>query len=261
MGHAAGEEVLDDMLASMNSGHFALLMRTSAVALVLMLVAGCGGGSSSEAADPAPAKTSAAPRAYAIEDLASGLPRSSQVPTATKKTTTCPGDKFCRKGAVSVAFELEAPGDPAEVQKRKDAAFVLDRASVSANVESDPQGATVAVEKDRRTEVSMFDGPFDIKLRSKGKTYNPGQKGTGAVEALDMDGWRGWTSVRTQKYSGLDNGTIGFNSTIYDITVIKLAARDAVLRIDVIVASKQRPKGESSTIALRLARDYIKRLG
>jgi hypothetical protein len=233
-------------------------MRRLVVVLSLALLAACGAGSSA----PEKATTTEPPRAYTVGELRSALPAKGEVPTAAKKVRTCPGDKICQKDTVSVDFDLRPPGDEAEVARLKKAAFVGDYTSVAASLERDAKAATAHVAKSRRT-MDRYDGSFDIKLKSTGKTYRPGEKGTGTVEDLTVKGWRGFQVSRVQKFSGYDSDgkTIDFNSTKYDLTYLQVADGRAVLTVYVAVAAAPRMKGASSTLALQLAADYVERLG
>lgn len=236
------------------------MRRLVLLVLCIAFLTACGAGSS----EPEKAATTKPPRVYTVAELERALPTQEQVPTAIKKTSTCPGDKTCEKGAVSVAFELRPPGDSQDVERLAKNAFTSDHSSLAALPEPDAAAATASIEK-FRTSMSRYDGAFENAFKSLGENrYQPGEKGTGTLADATVDGWKGFRVSRVQQFSGYDGDgsrSVEFNSTKYDITFLMVSDNRTVLTAYVAVAAEARPKGASSTIADQLASDYIKRLG
>ena len=184
--------------------------RLALAAAGLVLIAGCGGGSGdSDQGEPAPAATSssaaptapAQPQALTIDDLAAALPRSSQVPSAAKKTGTCPGGNSCVDDTVSVSFELTRPGSAAEQEKLADDEFVRDFVQVEAGALAD-EAAAAAKLTTIRGLAERYDGPFDIPAKdTSDTTYTPGEKGEGTLDDVSVEGWDGFIGVRDQTFS------------------------------------------------------------
>jgi len=236
------------------------MRRLVLLVLSIAVLAACGAGSSS----PEKAETTRPPRVYTLDELKTALPTKEQVPTAVKGTTTCPGERYCDKGTVSLEFELRPPGEAQDVERLAKKAFVSDYSSVGARNKQDATAATALVKKTRKS-MAKYDGPFNIKLKSNGeKSFVPGEKGTGRITDISVQGWRGFSVSRVQQFSGYaDDGSksVEFNSTKYEITYLMIYDNRAVLTAYVAVAAEPRTKGASSTIAHLLAKDYVKRLG
>jgi hypothetical protein len=234
------------------------MRRLVLLVLSAVVLSACGSGSS--APDKAP--TTKPPRVYTLAELKTALPTKEQVPNATKKVAACPGESYCIKGAVSVDFNLRPPGDEQDVERLAKEAFVPDFTSTSAKLERDAKAAKASVAKSRAT-LSKYDGTFDLKVKRNGKSYTPGEKGTGTVTDATVAGWRGFSASRVQKFSGIedDGKTVAVNDTEFDITYLQVSDNRAVLTVYVALAAEQQVKGAASAMARRFAEDYIKRLG
>jgi len=233
------------------------------VLLVLsaVLLSACGSGGS---AGTAPEKATPSPQAHSLADLEAALPAKGQVPSAARKKSTCPGETWCRKGEVSVEYELRPAGKPEEAERRAKVAFLVDQSSVTAKLVKDDAAAKAFVANARRS-TEKYDGAFDIKLKPIGaSSYQPGEKGTGNVAEVAMSRWHGFVASRTQKFSGWrDNRSkaVEVNDTTYDVSFLMVADHRVVITAYAAVDAEARGPGAAERLARRLATDYIERLG
>ena len=242
-----------------------LVRRLVIVVAGLALLAACGGGSSG-GAPPAPAATSssatatttAPARIFTTDELAAALPRSSQVPSATKKLVACPGGDTCVDDTVSVSFELSRPVSADQQEKLAADEFVSDFVDVSASALSD-EGAMAARLAKVRGVAERYDGAFDIPSKeTSDTTYTPAEKGQGTLDDITIEGWDGFIGSRDQVYTSPDGEG---DKHRYQASSLYLVRGTNAVAISLTIMSEPQDEGAAADLARRLATEYIGRLG
>ena len=237
--------------------------RGAALVAALALMSGCGSGGDETTAEPTvtpsatPSTAVAPPKILTSDDLAAALPRSSQVPTASKKTGTCPGDDSCVDGTASVSFALTRPGTPAEQEKLAADEFVRDFVQVEAVALPDEPAAAARLAKYRGI-AKRYDGAFDLPAEeTSDTTYTPAEKGEGTLDDLSIEGWDGFIGVRDQRFANPDGEG---SDPRYQVGQIHLVRGAAFVSVYVTVMSEPRGDGAADALVRQLATEYVGRL-
>lgn len=219
---------------------------------VLVLTAGCGGGS--DPAEPAGATataTTASPASYSAAELVAALPTAKDLPGGLTLSRTCPADdEGCTmypKGLVVAEIEAE-PASPVGAEQIQDQVTPKDFVAVQAQRYPD---ATAAATVDRTIDDDLhkFEGAYEV-TRDDGRT----SRGKGSMDELEIGAWTGLVHRRTEVSSDADTdkglliATSTLTSGLYRLTVfvsLSAAGREPVAAADL---------GDS------LLREYIERL-
>lgn len=245
-----------------------LVRRLVLTAAGLALLAGCGGGSGGgeDEAAPAPAATSSSAaattpppaRIFTTDELAAALPRSSQVPSATKKLVACPGGDACVDDTASVSFELSRPVSAAEQEKLAADEFVSDFVDISASALPDEAATTARLAKVRGV-AERYDGAFDIPAKeTSDTTYTPAEKGRGTLDDITIEGWEGFIGSRDQVYTSPDGEG---SKHRYQASSLYLVRGTNAVAVSLTIMSEPQSEGAAADLARRLATEYIGRLG
>jgi hypothetical protein len=237
--------------------------------VVLALAAGCSGADEPEApaadessrtsAPTTATPSSAAPaRALTVDELAKALPQPSQVPGGSATTVSCPGDDSCQPDTASVNIDLERPGASAGGQGPDGSFFGTDFAAVFATAHEDEAAAAAYVDE-LRTVAQRYDGSFDIPFEEDetGRTFTPGEKGTGTMEPTTIEGWSGQSFSRVSVYDGGEGEPDG----PYQTAQVNLVRGSATVSVNVVVFDEGRDDETALAIARRVATEYVARLG
>ena len=237
-----------------------MLKLVATIAFASVLLAGCG--SSEEPSDAAPRATaSGSPtpeRVYAVEELATALPRSSQVPTGERKIAACPGGDSCKAGTASVTIELTRPVDRAEQEALAAKEFSSDFVQVTATASTN-EAAARAVLAERRDDAGRYVGTFDLPAKeTSDSTYTAGEKGEGTLDDLTLGGWKGFVATREVTFADPE----GRGSTYpYESSQVHLVKGTTVISCYATVMSQPRGAGAATDLARALATQYLQRLG
>lgn len=241
-----------------------LVLRASAAALALVLLAGCGGGSTSEADEPVKAETTtpAPPKDYTLKQLKAALPGKGDVADALKVTHVCPGEDkdFCgtpKEGkAASVDIQLTPVG--AETNTQIEGAVNEAVTEDSVYVFAWRHDSAAEAEKsvvETQAEVEDYNGAYDVKEAKDGRFITPGEKGAGTVATLSIDGWDGVIGSRTGSFSFGDDGMQR------QYTQLQVASGRTSISVSVGRQDKDQPAEYADTLARKLLTDYLTKLG
>ena len=241
----------------MRVGARGALTRAALLLVVLSLVAACGGGSDTRGSgEPTSAtpKTSAAPApptASTLADLAAALPTASHLPTGITLARTCPADgEGCDQypdNVVVVEGNAE-PASPEGAENVKDQATPKDFLAVQGVFYADAAAAQESI-GEAREGVEQYVGTYDV-TRDDGRK----SRGTGAIDELEIDGWTGIASERTEVSSDSekDQGLL--------VSTIKLVNGQASVVAFVSLSAAGRAPTAAKDLADVLVHDYLVRL-
>lgn len=223
-------------------------MRVRAVvALMVAMVAGaCGTGG-----DDKPSLTPT----VAAADLAAALPVLDDVPGAESvircpvDTETCSGDTG---GAASALFVVPHVNDAAEQQAREAAQLDGDVAYLIAYNQSDPERSRTEWQEQRTENEKAYAGEYTIAADGA----RAGERGTGEVVPLPVDGWDGTVTTRS---IALPTGPLDEPALLNsEIALIRGSTR---IDVRVTLSAGGRADDAASALAVSLARGYVERLG
>lgn len=224
--------------------------RLISVALALVVLAGCGGGSEGDPAERSIATP--APRAYTFEELKAALPSADEVDGGLEVEFTCPEDKDrCLDGpsSASVFIDLEA-ATPELTEKQAN----LGVNSVHVDVQTDPdEDAAKTQQAKRRTSFERYDGAYDIPredIDSGG--YIPAEKGNGAFEDASSGVFTGYRLSRTATSEVQGK---------YFYSQIDVRSGSASVTVAAILGADGRTLADAEMLASKVLADYLKRLG
>lgn len=227
----------------------------------LLATAGCAGSSdpsdTREAQAPTASSSPSPARVRTVDELAAALPRTSQVPTASKKTGACPGDASCVDGTVSVSMRLKRPVDAAEQERLAADEFVSDFVQVVAKALPDDDAAAAALQTSR-DQAARYVGAFDLPYKDTSETtYTPAEKGEGTSDDLTVEGWTGFEAARDQVFADAEGRG---SEKRYQVGQVHLVDGTSMISVYVTVMSEPRGAGAASELARGIATDYIARL-
>lgn len=221
--------------------------RLATLALTLMVLAGCGGGSGDD-----PQATPPPPRTYTLDELTAALPTAEDVEGAVRIRSRCPEDKeSCGEpepGLASVNISLEGTS-PELTEKQAD----LGLNAVYVEVVAHPDEATAKSEHAKsRTSWRKYEGHYNFPRKDLGKgSYTPSEEGRGTLGDAASGPFRGFEVDRASTAE-----TMGkfFSSTV------EVRHGNAVIEVDAFLAVGGRDLADAEKLADQVLADYLKRL-
>lgn len=243
----------------MNVNRGSMAMRRYALAVVCaLLLAGCGSGSSEPGATPTPSEPL---RVYTLDELQAALPGVEDVPTGSKRSYACPGDKGCEDGTVSVNINMLPPIGAADAERVEKKSDISDSTYVSARATDDATAAEAQIDGDRK-DAQQFVGDFDVEPQDLGDdSFIPGERGSGTVEEVSVAGWEGIDATRTSTWVAPEGFGAFEEDGEVDTTELIVSGGTVVLRVQITLRVQYREAGTASAIARQVAEQYIARLG
>lgn len=231
-----------------------MFQRLGVLVAALALLAGCGGGSGSDATKPT---TKPAPKVYTLKQLESALPKLEDIPGASKITRRCPQDKTdCeayRKDTVATTATIE-PASLVGAEQVRVRATPMDFVALHGIRQDDTAAATKAVASARKLQ-EPYVGTFDLPKRRVGEGVVPATHGKGSVDKLSIDAWTGIVAARTEFASDAksDQGLL--------IATVHVASGRTSVTVFVSLSAAGREPGAATELADNLVRSYLQRLG
>lgn len=259
-----------DMLSSMISGNLKPLARLSAVALALVLLAGCGSSGPDEPAKdkPAVAKTTEASTGITAEQLAKALPADDFFPKGADIRVRCPGDPECDDKATQTqdASISLAPPLPAGVKDDgsafdDDAKFRVAGGEWSENLwlrawvydeAAEARGYLVDFQKDASKRV----GDLDVPAKKTDSGYDYGFRGKGSFDKITIGDWRGFVRVLDVEFIHLDGRVTDRRFDVFSV----MQKDNALVRVDSSFTVQGRDKADAVGTVKDLLDDYLGQL-
>lgn len=248
-----------------------MLRRVAMMIAGAALLAGCGGGSSSpDAEKTGPTATTAAPqqKGLTIERLVKALPSDDSFPKGSEVTVRCPGDPECANEAVqdqdaSVSVNLALPAGAERDRSSVDgeARFRVDGGEWSEHLwlrawlyddMTSAKGFRVDFQKDAEKLV----GPLDVPAKKTDSGYDYGIRGTGSLDEVTIDGWRGFVRVLDAAYIHLDGRVTDKRFDVFAV----MAKDNAFIRVDSSFTVQGRDKADAVKTVRDLLTAYLEKL-
>lgn len=238
--------------------------RVLGAVLLLAALTGCGGEDDARTPGPSAAST---PAVYTAEELTAALPSADHVGNVESTRTRCPDDEddpSCElfDGAEYLAsvhhvLTPKSLGSDEEDEAAASVSWLDDLAIVQATLHPSV-GEREAVAEKWQAEREQFDGDFDTSPESfDGGGFLPGERGSGTVEDIEVEGWTGVVATRSHVLVAPD-GRTSERRLETQIAVSQGGAE----RVHVLVDLRElgRDAGDAEDLARRILTDYIARL-
>lgn len=232
----------------------------AAAIAVLLVLTGCGGGE----AESEPEETPAQVRTMTEDELVAVLPTLEDVDEGSEITLTCPGGGEAECVRPSVAdvealtasrdFQLAPRGEPAEIEREASGSGLGDL--LFARVEQWPDTDTAEARvRDLREDDDEVEGDFDIPIEDTDRGYSPGRAGEGAVEEVEIAGYRAQVMDYEATFTFRDiepEERLGVE--------VSVVVDDVVVQVLTATSALGRDRAELRDFSIQLVADMIERL-
>ncbi len=211
--------------------------------------------------DPSPAtEAPQPPRADTLDELEAALPEVEEVDGGATRLWTCSDEpERCVDGEVGSSIVLNsATGKPLEFQD--DELDIPEQITTKAFVAEDDRDAAAHVDEERDRSAE-YDGDFDVAPVQKEGSYDFGQKGSGSLEDIELDGWKGLiTDRRSQLYEPGASGPEE-DADVFLTTLLLISNGTTVVQVSTSLRGEMRDPDEGPRLVREAAGEYIARLG
>lgn len=235
----------------------------TAVMLLAALVA-CGNGDDDNTSGMPDGEPT--PTTYTVEQLAAALPSADDLENVEDERARCPDDgddPSCDPGSaeqlasVHYLINPESTGSDEEDEALTQVSWFDDVVIVQAELygSADARESADAAWNEERAE---FDGDFDTEATAlDGGAFEPGARGSGTLDEIDVEGWIGTVSSRSHVAVAPD-GTTSEERQETQVAVSRGGAERILVLVD--LRAPGRDAGDAVALARTVLTDYLARL-